>query len=178
MTIEALKFPIGQFIPPKEITTAILEGYITDIATFPERLKKEVKNLTDEQLDTPYRTNGWTIRQVVNHCADSHMNSFTRFKLALTEDKPTIKPYYEERWAELDDSKNMPIRPALLMLEGIHQRWTILLKSLSKEQLKRSFIHPEHGKEIFLKENIGIYAWHSNHHLAHITTLKSSMKWE
>lgn len=177
MTIEELKFPIGQFIKPEKITTDILKDYIANISTFPERLRKEVEQLTDLQLDTPYRTDGWTIRQVINHCADSHMNSLTRFKLALTEDKPIIKPYYEERWAELADSKNMPIEPALNMLEGIHQRWTMLLNGLTNEQMERSFIHPEHGKEFRLDENIGIYAWHCNHHLAHITTLKSMMGW-
>ena len=177
MTIEELKFPIGQFVKPEKIKTEISKAYITDIATFPERLKKEVEQLTDLQLDTPYRTDGWTIRQVINHCADSHMNSLTRFKLALTEDKPIIKPYYEERWAELAYSKTMPIGPALNMLDGIHQRWTVLLNNLTNEQLERSFIHPERGKEFRLDENIGIYAWHCNHHLAHITTLKSRMGW-
>ena len=177
MTIEELKFPIGQFVKPEKIKTEISKAYITDIATFPERLKKEVEQLTDLQLDTPYRTDGWTIRQVINHCADSHMNSLTRFKLALTEDKPIIKPYYEERWAELAYSKTMPIGPALNMLDGIHQRWTVLLNNLTNEQLERSFIHPERGKEFRLDENIGIYAWHCNHHLSHITTLKSRMGW-
>jgi hypothetical protein len=106
------------------------------------------------------------------------VNSLTRFKLTLIEDKPTIKPYYEERWAELADSKNMPIEPALNILDGIHQRWTVLLNNLTKEQLDRTFIHPEHGKEFRLDENIGIYAWHCNHHLAHITILKSKMGWK
>lgn len=177
MTIEELKFPIGQFVKPEKITTDILKAYIVDIATFPERLRKEVEQLTELQLDTPYRADGWTIRQVINHCADSHMNSLVRFKLALTEDKPIIKPYFEERWAELADSKNMPIGPALNMLDGIHQRWTVLLNNLTNEQLERSFIHPERGKEFRLDENIGIYAWHCNHHLSHITTLKSRMGW-
>ncbi|MBC7390699.1 MAG: putative metal-dependent hydrolase, partial [Opitutaceae bacterium] len=137
----------------------------------------EVIYLTDSQLDTSYRPEGWTIRQVVNHCADSHMNSLVRFKLALTEDKPIIKPYYEERWAELSDSKSMPVIPAIQMLHGIHSRWTILLKSLSDNDIKKTFIHPEHGKEFSIEENIGVYAWHCNHHLAHITTLKKSKGW-
>ena len=113
MTLEHLKYPIGKFEKPTVITKDILKKWISDISTFPKRLLREVINLTDEQLDTPYRPNGWTIRQVIHHCADSHMNSLTRLKLALTEDQPTIKPYFEERWAELADSKNLPIEPSL-----------------------------------------------------------------
>ncbi len=174
----SLKFPIGKFQKPTELSQELLEGYITDIETFPSRLKKELATLNDEQLDTPYRPDGWTLRQVVHHCADSHMNSLTRFKLALTEDKPTIKPYYEERWAELADSKTMPVQQSLLLLEGLHARWTVLLWSLTAAELKRSFIHPEHGKEFRLDENLGIYAWHCNHHLAHITMLKKAKHWD
>jgi len=177
MSLESLKFPIGKYLKPEVITEQLLLQYKTAISSFPSRLKKEVVNLTDEQLDTPYRLDGWTIRQVVNHCADSHMNSLTRFKLTLTEDKPIVKPYFEERWAELSDSKTMPIEPALKMLEGIHERWTVLLNNLQSEDLSRVFIHPEHGKEFRLDENIGIYAWHCNHHLAHITTLKKQKGW-
>lgn len=174
---EQLKFPIGKFVPPVKITDEHLNTYIRDIESFPKRLSEAVKGLSDQQLDTPYRDGGWTIRQVVHHCADSHMNSLTRFKLALTEDKPVIKPYYEERWAELEDSKNLNIGPALKMLEGLHERWTHLLKSLTRDQLKRSFVHPEHGREFSLEENIGVYAWHCSHHLAHITCLKSRINW-
>jgi len=178
MKINHLKFPIGEFKKPDTLTSEILGKYIKDIESFPKRLRAEVENLTDEQLDTPYRPDGWTIRQVVNHCADSHMNSLTRFKLALTEDKPTIKPYFEERWAELADSKTMPIDSALLMLEGLHKRWTVLLKSLTDDDLKRSYFHPQNGREYRLEESIGLYAWHSNHHLAHITTLKQIKNWK
>lgn len=177
MTIEQLKYPIGQFEKPNEITKEILNKWITDISTFPEGLLKEVMYLTNKQLDTPYRPNGWTIRQVVHHCADSHMNSLTRLKLALTEDQPTIKPYFEERWAELLDSKSMPIEPSLKMIEGIHERWTILLKNLTKEQHGRVFIHPEHGNIFRIDENIGVYAWHCNHHLSHIIQTKKRNNW-
>jgi hypothetical protein len=176
-TLESLRFPIGKFEAPEILTQELLHGFIKDIETFPGRLKQAVDGLNDEQLDTRYRPDGWTIRQVVNHCADSHMNSLIRFKLALTEEEPTIKPYDEERWAELADSKTMPVTPALLLLEGLHQRWTVLLKSLRPEDLKKTFIHPEHGKRFRLDENIGVYAWHGNHHLAHITTLKKSKNW-
>jgi hypothetical protein len=174
---EKSKFPIGKFRKPEKLTKEIIEGFIQDIESFPSRLKKEVATLNNDQLDTPYRPDGWTIRQVVHHCADSHMNSIIRFKLALTEDKPTIKPYYEERWAELPDSKNLPVESSLKLLEGLHTRWIILLRSLTEDDLRKTFIHPEHGKEFRIDENIGVYAWHCNHHLAHITTLKKTKNW-
>ncbi len=177
MDIEKFKFPIGRFNKPFNIEPEQLKKYISEIANFPDRLRKAVEGLTDTQLDTAYRPGGWTIRQVVNHCADSHMNSMIRFKLALTEANPVIKPYFEERWAELADSKNMPVLPALNMLEGIHQRWTVLLNSLKDDEWQKTFIHPEHGKEFRLDENTAIYAWHCNHHLAHITTLKKTNGW-
>lgn len=177
MDIEKLKFPIGKFETPILIHSVELGQYINDIETFPIRLKKEVNQLSDIQLDTPYRPNGWTIRQVVHHCADSHINSFVRFKLALTEKEPTIKPYFEERWAELSDSKTMSIEPSLMMLDGLHKRWVVLLKSLTDSDLEKSFVHPEHGKAFKLKVSIANYAWHCNHHLAHITVLKSLKGW-
>ncbi|MFN8415619.1 MAG: putative metal-dependent hydrolase [Cytophagaceae bacterium] len=177
MDIETLRFPIGKFEKPAVITKELLEKWITEISTFPERIAKEVKHLSDEQLDTTYRPEGWTIRQVVHHCADSHMNSFTRLKLTLTEDQPTIKPYYEERWAELPDSKTLSITPSLLMIEAIHHRWVVLLKSLKVEQLEGVFIHPEHGRMFRVDENMGVYAWHCNHHLAHITETKKRNNW-
>lgn len=177
-TEEQLKYPIGKFEKPKEITGEMWKKYISDIDTFPSRLKKEVEQLSDQQLDTVYRTGGWTIRQVVNHCADSHMNSLTRLKLALTEDNPIIKPYIEALWAELPDSKTMPIHPALKMLEGIHERWALLLNNLKDAELKRTFIHPQSGKQFQLDENTALYAWHCNHHLAHITNLKKNKGWK
>lgn len=177
MTTDPLKFPIGKFQKPPVITHQLIQQWIEEIAAFPEQLAKEVRHLTDEQLNTPYRPGGWSIRQVVHHCADSHMNSLVRFKLALTEDTPTIKPYYEDRWAELPDSKTLGVEASLQILQGLHYRWVVLLKSLSEQQLQRTFIHPEHGQQISLNENIGIYAWHGKHHLAHITTLKQRMGW-
>ncbi len=178
MNIEQLKYPIGKFEKPTTITKDILSKSISDISSFPARLIHEVNHLTDEQLDTQYRPDGWTIRQVVHHCADSHMNSLTRLKLALTENQPTIKPYYEERWAELADSKNMLIAPALKMIEGIHERWTALLNNLTEEEHGKIFIHPEHGKTFRIDENIGVYAWHCNHQLAHITETKKRNNWK
>lgn len=177
MNIEQMKYPIGKFKMPDIVTSEVIGKFILVIELFPARLKSEVENLTDEQLDTPYRPDGWTIRQVVNHCADSHMNGLIRHKLLLTEDKPTIKPYMENLWAELVDSKTMPIESALQIIVGVHKRWTILLKSLSKDELKRAYIHPEHGKEFQLEESIGLYVWHCNHHLAHITELKKRKGW-
>jgi len=171
--LDQLKYPIGKFSLPDTISKELVNQWISTIATFPSELTKEVELLSEEQLNTPYRPEGWTVRQVVHHCADSHMNSLIRLKLALTEDKPTIKPYFEERWAELPDSKNMSILPSLKMLEGIHERWTTLLRSLDEGQLNREFIHPEHGKTFRVIENIGLYAWHCNHHLAHIVHLKN-----
>jgi hypothetical protein len=126
LDLEKLKYPIGKFLKPTLITKSILEKWISDISTFPKKLTEEVIHLTNEQLDTQYRPDGWTIRQVVHHCADSHMNSLIRLKLSLTENQPTIKPYFQERWAELPDSK-MPIEPSLKMIEGIHERYSTLL---------------------------------------------------
>lgn len=178
MMIEKLKYPIGKFERPTVITKDIVKNWVAEISSFPKRLSSEVQHLTDEQLDTQYRPNGWTIRQVIHHCADSHMNSLIRLKLALTEEQPIIKPYFEERWAVLADSKDMPIAPSMKMIEGIHQRWTVLLNNLTEEQFSRTFIHPEHQKAVSVDENIGVYAWHCNHHLAHITATKGRYNWK
>ncbi len=177
MNSEQLKYPIGHFEKPENITREHIARWIDEISAFPNKLKSAVESLSDAQLDTPYRPDGWTVRQVVHHCADSHANSIIRFKLALTEDAPIIKPYYEDRWAELEDSRTLPVESALWMLQGIHARWTVLLRSLTNEQLSRVFIHPEHGKSFRIDENIGVYAWHGNHHLAHITSLNDRMGW-
>jgi hypothetical protein len=177
MTLEKLRYPTGRFEKPDKITGEMIGQYITEISMFPEHLRSEVEKLSEDQLDTVYRPDGWTIRQVVHHCADSHMNSLVRLKLTLTEDKPTIKPYFEDRWAELTDSKSMPIEPALKMLEGVHKRWTFLLAGLTDDQWTRSFIHPEHGRAVRLDQNTALYAWHCKHHLAHVTTLKKSKGW-
>lgn len=175
--MQHLHYPIGIFIKPEILDEPAISACIQTIETFPGKLKREVHHLTAMQLDTPYRPQGWTIRQVVHHCADSHMNSFIRFKLALTEDNPTVKPYYEDRWAELVDAKNMDITPSLDLLTGLHIRWSALLNALTPTELKRVFIHPEHNKSIELDEAIALYAWHCNHHLAHIITLKGSNHW-
>ena len=174
---ELLKYPIGKFEKPAIISESDIKNWIADIGSFPAQIRLEIQDLYDPQLDTPYRLKGWTIRQVIHHCADSHMNSFIRFKLALTEENPTIKPYWEDRWAELADGKTMPVEPSLRILESLHARWIVLLKSLSENDFAKTFVHPEHGKVFTLAENTGIYAWHCKHHLAHITELKKREKW-
>lgn len=176
-TLEKLRYPIGKFTAPETYSKEYLANKIDEIASFPERLKNEVIYLTDEQLETPYRNGGWTIRQVIHHCADSHMNCFIRIKWTLTEDNPTIKFYHENLWAELHDNLTMPIQPTLSLLEGLHFRLAYLMNSLSKSDLEKYFIHPEHNAAFQLKEIIGTYAWHGNHHLAHITELKKQKGW-
>jgi hypothetical protein len=165
-----LKYPIGNFKSTDTLNLEFVQSCISEIESLPAKLKKEVEHLADDQLDTPYRPDGWTIRQVVHHLADSHMNSLIRFKLALTEDNPVIKPYLEDKWAELADSK-LPVNISLQLLESLHIRLVTLLKSLSPEELNRTFIHPESKKQWHLYDVIGLYAWHGNHHLAHITSL-------
>ncbi|TYP97079.1 DinB family protein [Sphingobacterium allocomposti] len=172
--IDTRRYPIGKFQKPEIITTQTIARWIDSIESFPARLNKEVNGLTDRELAKRYRPEGWTIRQLVHHCADSHMNSFIRFKLTLTEETPTIKPYLEDLWTELPDASHLPIDSSLDVLKGLHRRWTALLKSLTEEDLKRQFIHPETNERISLETNIGIYAWHGDHHLAHIVHAKRS----
>tara|TARA_R110000868_G_scaffold138298_2_gene352221 strand:+ start:1371 stop:1889 length:519 start_codon:yes stop_codon:yes gene_type:complete len=166
--LEKLRYPIGKFITPESYSREYLSNKIAEIATFPERLKKEVGHLTNDQLDTPYRKGGWTIRQVIHHCAESHMNCYIRIKWTLTEETPIIKYYHENLWSALDDSLTMPIEPTLSLLDGLHFRLAYIMKNLSNIDLEKSFIHPEHGVSFQLQEIIGTYAWHGNHHLAHI----------
>ncbi|WP_412984499.1 YfiT family bacillithiol transferase [Pontimicrobium sp. IMCC45349] len=175
--IERLRFPIGKFNPPNEITEAIIADWIAVLEAFPQKLSNLVSHLTKQQLDTPYRQGGWTIRQVIHHLADSHHHSYIRFKWALTEDKPVIKYYYENLWAELEDSRIAPISLSLDHLRAVHAKLVYLLKTLSDKDLEKSFIHPEHNEEVVLKENIGIYAWHSLHHYAHIEQLLVRNSW-
>ena len=168
MELEQLKYPIGKFVKPSTIDQSTIQSWIEEIEHLPHQIRKAVEDLSEEQLNTPYRPEGWTIRQVIHHLPDSHMNSYVRFRWALTEDSPTIKAYHEDRWAELDDAKHADINISLILLEAIHIRWCMLLRSLTPEQLKKHFIHPESGAKVYLDENIGSYAWHGKHHLAHI----------
>jgi hypothetical protein len=166
--LEKLKYPVGKFVKPDRITEPLTRGWITEIEILPGKLRKITGRLGETKLSWRYRPGGWSIRQVVHHLADSHMNSLIRFKLALTEEKPVIKPYFEDLWAELPDTTYSPIQESVKMLEGIHARWVVLLRSLVEEDLRRTFVHPEHGGEVSLGENLALYAWHSKHHLAHI----------
>lgn len=176
-TIEELQYPIGKFTPPEIITDTHLEEWTGILEAFPFRLKKLVTGLTDAQLDTSYRPGGWTVRQVVHHVYDSHTNSYVRFKWALTEDRPVIKVYYEDRWAELFDTVSAPVELSLQALEALHAKWVYLLKGLSEKDVQRIFIHPVGHREVSLAENIGMYAWHSNHHYAHIRNLLERKGW-
>ncbi|KMQ68328.1 hydrolase [Chryseobacterium sp. FH2] len=176
-TLENKKYPIGHFQEPANICDIKLDENIKVIKDFPGRLKNLIENFSDDELDTPYRDGGWTVRQLVNHLADSHINSFIRFKLALTEDNPTIKPYDEAKWAELQDSISMPVKPAMRMIKGTHQRWTVLLKSLTNKQFERTFRHPEKKNDYDLRYYVALYAWHCNHHFAHIDNLKKEKGW-
>lgn len=173
-----LKYPIGIADVPEEITQNNIQNWIRTIEELPRKLTSLVSELNNEQLNTPYRPEGWTIRQVLHHIGDSHANSYIRFKWALTENKPVIKAYFEDRWAELDDTKNAPIELALNHISALHAKWVYLLKSLSSSELRKVFIHPETGDEISLEKNIGIYAWHSEHHYEHINQLLIRKGWK
>ena len=178
MDLEGLKFPIGRF--DRDAVSDLAERKLMDLETivsFPAQLSTVVNVLTQEQLNTQYRPDGWTIRQVVHHCADSHMNALIRFKLALTEDLPNIKPYEEDKWAYLSDSKGLDIEASLKILEGVHYRWSILIDKMTINDFQRSFRHPEHGTIISLSVSFAEYAWHCKHHLAHITELIKRKGW-
>ena len=170
-----MKYPIGTFQFDDAMTSSVISDWIIEIEDLPKLLRDAVKSLDNEQLDTAYRSGGWTVRQVIHHLADSHMNAYVRLKLALTEKNPVIKPYDEAKWAELSDY-NLPIDTSLLLLENLHQRWVNLLRSLTSADMEKTFIHPDTG-EVSIGENIGIYAWHGKHHLAHITSLCNRMGW-
>lgn len=167
-----LRYPIGKFEHSGIITNEQRAEWIGHIAELPDQLRAAVIGLSDEQLAIPYREGGWSIRQVVHHIADSHMNSLIRFKLALTESNPTIRPYYEDRWAELFDTKTEPIASSLQLIDGLHRRWVSLLESMTEEQYSRTFYHPGSSETIRLDTNLGAYAWHGRHHLAHIASVK------
>jgi uncharacterized damage-inducible protein DinB len=173
---EDLRYPIGEFDRDFEVSPAARTVRMAVIRELPQKMRDAVAGLTNKQLDTEYRPDGWTVRQTVHHVADSHANSIIRFKLALTEDEPpTIRPYYEDRWAELGDSK-LPVDISLNLIHGIHGRWVALMDSMSDENFNRKFIHPETGPWT-LDGALALYAWHSKHHTAHITNLRKRMGW-
>ncbi|MGH9254223.1 MAG: YfiT family bacillithiol transferase [Vicinamibacterales bacterium] len=170
-----LRYPIGPFDDRAPVTPDMREPAITIIADLPSRLRAAVAGLSGVQLDTPYRPNGWTVRQVVHHVADSHVNAYIRTKLGLTEQEPTIKPYDQELWAPLADSR-LPVDLSLMILDGVHARWAVLWRSLSPDQFARIFHHPEIGV-VTLDSQLQMYAWHSRHHVAHITALRQREGW-
>jgi hypothetical protein len=174
--IDRLRYPIGKFSPPKEYNDDLREGFISEIEEMPFFLRHVVENLNDEQLATPYREGGWTIEQVVHHVPDSHMNAYIRTKLALTETEPVIKTYEEDAWAKLEDYITTPIETSLVLLEAVHTRWVILLKSLKKDQFERKLNHPDAGR-VDINWILAQYAWHGKHHTAHINSLKQRMGW-
>ncbi|GAA4276470.1 YfiT family bacillithiol transferase [Aquimarina mytili] len=162
------RYPIGKFECPDDITTTHIKQWISDIENLPTKISDLVSGFTEEQLETPYREGGWTARQVIHHIHDSHHNGYIRFKWAMTENNPVIKAYNETLWAELFDTQSAPIHLSLDLIKALHAKWTYFLKGLSPKDLEKTFIHPEGDVTISLAEDIGIYAWHGNHHLAHL----------
>lgn len=175
--LEALRYPIGHFIPHQAVSDQQLSDWIAELEALPIKLRDVVSGMSADRLDTPYRPGGWTVRQVVHHVSDSHHNSYIRFKWGLTEDNPTIKAYDEKAWADLFDSRSGPVGPSLDHLEAIHTKLVFLLRGLDREDLRRTFTHPDTGVASTLEENISRYAWHGNHHLAHIESLVARKAW-
>ncbi|HMX81465.1 MAG TPA: putative metal-dependent hydrolase [Ferruginibacter sp.] len=174
--MEDLRYPIGRYTA-QPFSEKLREEWLIDIQFLPQHLENAVQNLDAAQLDTAYREGGWTVKQVVHHVADSHMNSLIRFKLGLTENNPTIKPYDENEWVKLADTQNLPVNVSLTLLHALHIRLHELLKNMSRTDLDRTLFHPEHKKEFTLWEFLGLYAWHGRHHTAHITSLRERMGW-
>lgn len=172
-----LQYPIGMFACPPVISAAQRAAWIEALAALPDILEAACVGLDEAALKTPYRDGGWTIRQVVHHVADSHMNSCIRFKLALTEDGPTIRPYFEDRWATLPDTLDGPLPLALSLIRALHVRWVFLLQALDDDAWSRTYLHPSDGAHYRLDHALGLYAWHGRHHVAHITTLRDRMGW-
>ena len=172
-----LQYPIGRFKLDSTPTDDQVQQAISEIQDAPARLRAAVEGLSMGQLETPYRPGGWTVRQVVHHVPDSHLNSYCRFKLALTEEEPTIRSYREDRWADLEEARTAPAEVSLALLESLHKRWVLLLKSLKPADFQRTFRHPEIGV-VTLAQNACLYAWHGRHHVAHITSLRERMGWD
>jgi hypothetical protein len=170
------RFPIGRFEFPRSVSTEQREEFLSRLASTPALLRAAVAGLSDAQLDTPYREGGWTVRQVVHHVPDSHVNAYVRFKLALTENEPTIKPYDEAAWAMLSDVAGTPVETSLILLDSLHKRWAVLMRGISETDWKRKFVHPEMGTTA-LDTYLAMYAWHCGHHVAHIAELRRRMGW-
>ncbi|MEP6676310.1 MAG: YfiT family bacillithiol transferase [Ferruginibacter sp.] len=170
------RYPIGKY-QPQPFSDQQFRDWLTDIKFLPAALEAAVLNLDEQQLETPYRDGGWTVKQLVHHVADSHMNAYIRFKLGLTENNPVIKTYEEQLWAGLNDTKEIPINVSLTLLHALHTRWNAILYQLTQQDLERTVFHPEQKKEITLWYLLGLYAWHSRHHTAHITELRAKKQW-
>jgi uncharacterized damage-inducible protein DinB len=170
------RFPIGKFHFEGTPSADQRSKFIAEIEQTPAAIRAAIQGLSPKQLDTPYRDGGWTVRQVIHHVPESHMNAYIRFKLALTEDEPTIKPYAEDRWAKLPDVQTTPVEISLALLENLHARWVVLLRGLQEDEWKRNFVHPEMGT-VSLEKSLALYAWHGKHHTAHITELRNRMQW-
>jgi hypothetical protein len=176
---EDLRFPIGRFVfPAGAATDAERRERIDAIDRAPAALKRAIENLNDAQLSTPYRPGGWTVRQVVHHVPDSHLNAYIRIKLALTEDRPTIKPYDEARWADLPDSQTVPVGVSIELLTALHRRWVALLRGMRTEDFALTFVHPEYDHPLTIDEAVALYAWHGQHHVAHIAALRDREGWQ
>jgi hypothetical protein len=173
---EDLKYPIGKY-EPQEYSEELKEQWLADIKFLPNAIENAINNLDEHQLQTPYRDGGWTLHQLVHHIADSHLNAYIRFKWGYTEDNPTIKTYNEKLWAELSDVKNLPINISITLLFSLHHRWIEFLKNFTLEDWQKTIFHPEHKKQFTLWHFLGMYAWHSRHHTAHITRLRERMSW-
>jgi len=174
--MEHLKYPIGKYHVPEIIDEKTIETWIAELEIQPERFKKAVNMLSEDQLNTSYRPDGWTARQVIHHVPDSHLNAYVRFKLALTEAGPSIKPYFEDRWAELPDTLHTSVQVSIELLNALHIRWVNLLRNLKSKDWTRTFVHPEYKKTFTLKETLGLYAWHGRHHIAHLSLIEPQIK--
>jgi hypothetical protein len=172
-----LQYPIGRFRRPESSTPEQASAWIEEIASLPAQLRAAVEALSDAQLDTAYREGGWTVRQVVHHLADSHLNAYCRVRIALTEAEPTVRPYDEKAWAELPDASSGPVDISLNLVEALHARWAALARTLAPEQLRIVYHHPEHSKPMALDMTLAMYAWHGRHHVAHITSLRRRKGW-
>jgi len=170
------RYPVGNFELPKEVTPALRQAAIEELAGAPAKMRAAVAGLNEKQLNTPYREGGWTVRQVVHHLVDSHMNAYIRLRFALTENQPTIKPYNESNWAHLEDAQNAPVEVSLKLLEPLHERWVRLLRSMKTEQFARTLVHPDHGVRN-VDWLLFLYSWHGRHHTAHITELRKQKGW-